>query len=66
VTDGTRKGWQWCPQCGAIRPPTHLHGDELESLTYEQLLERARIYRAQRYGEPIAKHLLKPKPNGKP
>lgn len=61
-----KKRWRWCAACGGIREPYHQHGDELESLNYEQLLERARIYRAQRYAGPIAARLHKDKPNGVP
>lgn len=38
----SRADWFWCADCGALKPAWHNHGDVLEAMPREQLLELCR------------------------
>lgn len=42
---GTREGWGWCGECGALQPPTHVHSSPLNKL-YEPAAREAFLFEA--------------------
>ncbi len=42
---GTREGWDFCPDCAAIKPPGHIHGDPIEEMSRDELIALIRVLR---------------------